>query len=68
MKKILLLFFVVAMVSCKKDDTPATAAATNTLTFGSVFTNVVMTGAANGSKWQLNAVIDLPAVGGFEQK
>ena len=69
MKKILLLsLLVISMISCKKDDAPAVAAATNTLTFGSVFTNVLMTGAANGSKWQLNAVIDLPAVGGFEQK
>jgi len=69
MKKIILLSFLVAsLVSCKKDDPASPSTATNTLTFGSVFNNVAMTGAANGSKWQLNAVIDLPAIGGFSQK
>jgi len=69
MKKSLLLLFVVASIfSCKKDDTPATPVAANTLTFGTVYENVVLAGAANGSKWQLNAVIDLPAVGGFARK
>lgn len=67
-KSLVILFTVVAMISCKKDDTPATPAATNTLTFGTVYENVVMTGAVYGSKWQLNAVIDLPSVGGFARK
>ena len=68
-KSILFLLVVVSIFSCKKDDpqpTPANSA--NTLTFDSTFHNVVMTGALNGSKWQLNAVIDLPAVGGFARK
>ena len=56
------------MFSCKKDNADSAAAVTNTLTFGSVYNNVVMTGAVNGTKWQLNAVIDLPAVGGFDRK
>ena len=69
MKKILLLLLTaVSIISCKKDDAPATPNSTNTLTFDSTFNNVAMTGAANGSKWQLNAVIDLPAVGGFARK
>ena len=69
MKKILLLSIaVVTMLSCKKDNAAPTAAATNTLTFDSTFKNVVMTGAVYGSKWQLNAVINLPAVGGFDRK
>ena len=70
MKKILLLFLIVASIfSCKKDDpAPAPAASANTLTFDSTFHNVVMTGAVNGGKWQLNAVIDLPSVGGFARK
>lgn len=67
-KSLLILFAVVALVSCKKSDTPATPAAANTLTFGTVYENVAMTGAVYGSKWQLNAVIDLPAVGGFARK
>ena len=69
MKKILLLSIVVlSLVSCKKDDPASTTGATNTLTFDSTFKNVVMTGAVNGSKWQLNAVIALPSIGGFEKK
>ena len=67
-KSLLLLFAVISLMSCKKDDAPATAADANTLTFDTVFKNVLMTGAVNGSKWQLNAVIDLPSVGGFDQK
>src|ERR1700712_3120543 len=67
-KSLLLLFAVASLMSCKKDDAPATAADANTLTFDTVFKNVVMTGAVNGSKWQLNAVINLPSVGGFDQK
>ena len=69
MKKILLYSLVLlSLISCKKDDPAQPGAATNTLTFGSVYNNVLMTGADNGSKWQLNAVINLPAVGGFDQK
>lgn len=69
MKKILLLSFVaLSIISCKKSEVSSKASAGNSLTFGSVFNNVVMTGAASGTKWQLNAVISLPAVGGFDQK
>ena len=67
-KTFLLLSIIVSLLSCKKSDDASAAATTNTLTFGSVYNNVVMTGAASGSKWQLNAVIDLPPVGGFVQK
>ncbi|CAN5838249.1 hypothetical protein BH11BAC4_BH11BAC4_02150 [soil metagenome] len=68
-KSLLFLLIVVSIFSCKKDDPQPTAANNaNTLTFDSTFHNVVMTGSVNGSKWQLNAVINLPAVGGFDRK
>lgn len=68
-KSLLLLLIVVTIISCKKSDPqPAATVSTNTLTFDSTFKNVVMTGAVYGSRWQLNAVISLPAVGGFDRK
>ena len=70
MKKIFFFLPIAALFlfSCSKSDDVQPAANTNTLTFDSTFKNVVMTGAVYGSKWQLNAVIDLPSVGGFARK
>lgn len=69
MKKYLFLLFVAAsLVACKKDKTTDPMATSNTITFDSTFKNVVMTSAAYNGKWQLNAVIDLPAVAGFSRK
>jgi hypothetical protein len=71
MKKIFFLLPLASLFlfSCSKsDENVLPASGSNTLTFDSTFKNVVMTGAVYGSKWQLNAVINLPAVGGFDRK